>query len=101
MPAWARLEYLGKNGSHMTQTESLLFEKFSSAVVRLDAICDAYLQLGKQEALRQAALNQLPFPTFRLTASKKAPVVIKLQDLADHIDSAHAVAKIQWERSQI
>jgi hypothetical protein len=85
----------------MTSTEIILFKQYASPVVRLDSICDAYLQIGRQEALRQASLNRLPFPTFRLSESRKAPVMIKLTDLARHIDTAHGLAQAQWQHSQI
>jgi hypothetical protein len=69
--------------------------------VPLDEICERYLRLSREEAMRQAALNQLPFPTFRLSPSRKAPILVHLSDLANHIDTSRESAKSAWEHSQV
>jgi hypothetical protein len=84
----------------MTPTELQLLA-IHKGPVPLDDICERYLNLGREEALRRAALNQLPFPTFKLAPSRKAPVLVHLKDLAHHIDESHRCAKESWEHSQV
>lgn len=84
----------------MTPTEIQLLAIYKGPV-QLEEICERYLNLSRNEALRMAALNKLPFPTFRLTESRKAPVLVHLKDLAEHIDASHRCAKEAWEHSQV
>ena len=85
----------------LSPTELKLLLLHRSPAIRLDEICERYLQMGRATALRQAGLNRLPFPTFRLAESQKAPVMVAVADLASHIDLIHNLAKVEWERSQI
>ena len=85
----------------MTDTECKLTALHRSVALRLEDICDTYLQLTKKEALRRAALNQLPFPTFRISSSQKAPVLVSIKDLADHLDTVQVTAKKEWDNSQL
>ena len=85
----------------MTPTEFQLFVQFRDTAIRVDDICQKYLNLTPAEARRRALLNKLPFPTFRLVQSQKAPVMVKLTDLASHIDKQHEVAQRVWEHSQV
>lgn len=85
----------------MSPTEIQLFALHRAPTVPLAEVCEKYLQLSQPEALRRAALHKLPFPTFRLTTSQKGPVMVKLTDLAAHIDSTHEAASAEWEHSQV
>ena len=71
-----------------------------ATVIELDTICDRYLALSPKVARQRAALHTLPFPTFRLTDSAKAPIMVKVSDLARHIDDQHEAAAKSWEHSQ-
>jgi len=84
----------------MTPTEFQLFVLYRAPTVNLDSICDKYLSLSPPEARRRAAMHALPFPTFRLTSSQKAPYMVALKDLAAHIDSTHTEAQRDWDKSQ-
>ena len=53
------------------------------------------------EAAKLAAVNDLPFPTFRLRDSRKAPLMVTVSDLAKHIDSSSECAKKEWDYSQV
>lgn len=53
------------------------------------------------EAAKLAAVNDLPFPTFRLRDSRKAPLMVRVVDLAAHIDSTSKCAKESWENSKV
>jgi hypothetical protein len=82
-------------------TEMQLLALFRQPTVRLEDISDHYLHLSPPVARQRAALNQLPFPTFRLTDSQKAPVMVKISDLAAHIDAKRDTAQAEWEHSQV
>lgn len=81
-------------------TEIHLVALYRATAVELDRISEQYLGLSPKVARQRAALNTLPFPTFRLSESAKAPILVKLKDLADHIDSQHEGAAKSWEHSQ-
>ena len=85
----------------MTPTEFQLFVTYRDTVIPVDSICEKYLNLTPPEARRRALLNKLPFPTFRVVESQKAPIMVKLTDLASHIDRKHKQAEESWEHSQV
>lgn len=85
----------------MTPTEFQLFVQYRDTVIPVDNICEKYLNLTPPEARRRALLNKLPFPTFRMVQSQKAPLMVKLTDLAAHIDKQHESAQESWEHSQV
>lgn len=81
-------------------TTLLLMAQYKQAVIPLKDICEKYFGLSYEKARREASLNQLPVPTVRLADSQKAPLGVRVQDLAELIDQRATVAKQQWERSQ-
>lgn len=81
-----------------TPTELQLLAVYRAPAVSLDAISKEYLNVAPGQARRAASLNQLPFPTFKLSPSQKAPVMVKVSDLAAHIDATHQAAKDEWEK---
>ena len=85
----------------MNQTELRLLVIHDAAAVPLADICVRYLNLSWQKAREAASVNRLPFPTFRLTDSQKAPLMVSVTDLARHIDTRHAEATASWEHSQV
>lgn len=85
----------------MTTTEIQLLATLKAPVVPLGEICERYLGMGEEWALREAALNNLPFPTFRMTPSRKAPVMVSVTDLASHIDARRECATKAWANSQV
>lgn len=85
----------------MTPTELHLLVLYRTAAVRLDEICSTYMNLKPRQAEALAAKNALGVPTFRLRESQKAPRMVKLNDLAEFIDSRAAAARENWETSQV
>jgi hypothetical protein len=81
-------------------TEHRLMAVHRATALRLDDISMAYLGLSPQVARQRAALNDLPFPTFRLSESVKAPILVHVTDLATHIDVQHEKATESWQHSQ-
>ncbi len=51
--------------------------------------------------MKRAARNELPVPTFRLSDSRKAPVMVSCEALGAHIDKVEAGARAAWERTQL
>lgn len=82
-------------------TSLALMSIFKSPAIPLADVCERYLGLGIEEAMRKAARNELPVPTFRLSTSRKAPLMVSAEALGAHIDAAEAEARKQWERSQV
>lgn len=85
----------------MTPTELALLACHRSPVIALEHICKDHLGVGYERACELAALNRLPLPTFRLTESKRAPLMVHYSDLAAFIDSTRETAAASWERSQL
>ena len=52
----------------------------------LSQVCEKYFGLKPSTAEKRAAMGDLPIPTFRVAESQKAPRMIHIQDLANHID---------------
>lgn len=85
----------------MTDTELKLLVLFRQHSVHLETICEHYLGMSPTVARQRAALNTLPFPTFRTGDSAKAPLMVKVADLAAVIDAQHSNARSQWEQAQL
>lgn len=85
----------------MDTTIQMLMKQYPLPTVQLKMIAEEYLGLTPGEAQREANMNRLPIPTFRLRNSQKAPLMIHIQDLATHIDASLAAARTQWNKSQI
>ena len=82
----------------MTMTIFLLAARFDSRpAVELDEVSDMF-GLGKDEAARRASRHMLPVPCFRLTDSQKAPWMVRLDDLARHIDMQRDAANDEAAR---
>lgn len=72
-----------------------------ATVVPLADICGRYLNMGRDAAMKAASLNQLPFPTFRLVDSKRAPVLVSVADLQHVIEIRRVCAMENWTNSQV
>lgn len=67
-------------------TMFLLMAEFNSATVALSDISEKYFGMKPATAEKKALLGELPIPTFRAAESQKAPRMVHIQDLADHLD---------------
>ena len=74
---------------------------YKSPAIPLADVCEKFFALSYEEALKKAARNELPVPTFRLTTSRKAPMMISAEALGTWIDKTEADARALWERSQV
>ncbi|QKJ65266.1 pyocin activator PrtN family protein [Deefgea piscis] len=82
------------------KTAFLLMAQYERATVPLSEIAEQYLGMTVPVAQREALMNNLPIPTFRLRESNKSPLLVHIDDLAEHIDKVRATAKRAWEKSQ-
>lgn len=82
-------------------TSLALMSIYKAPAIPLVEVCERYFSLSYEEALKKAARNELPVPTFRLTNSRKAPMMVSAEALGDWIDKTEAEAKALWQRSQV
>lgn len=85
----------------MTTTVDLLLKVHGGVMIPLADICDRYFACDIRWARQKAALNQLPVPTWRLVDSKKAPLMVRVTDLAEYIDKRGAAEKAEHAKSQL
>lgn len=79
-------------------TELMLFARYEKPYVRLEDICQEFFGLCEKKAKEAAASQRLPVPVVRMTASRKSPMMIKLSDLAEYLDSRHEEYTNTWEK---
>ena len=74
-------------------TTDYLFIKYRSMTVGLlDVAKDYYPHLSKAELLRKAGHQDFPFSVFKLDKSKRAPYLVRVQDLAEALDKEYEIA---------
>lgn len=89
------------NGGIPVITSLALMSIYKSPTIPLQDICERYFSLSYEEALKKAARNELPVPAFRLTSSRKAPMMISAEALGNWIDKTEADAKKLWDHCQV
>ena len=82
-------------------TSLALMSIFKTPTIPLTEVCERYFSLSYEEAKKKAARNELPVPTFRLTNSRKAPLMVSAEALGSWIDKTESDARAMWERSQV
>lgn len=78
----------------------LLMSEFNSIHVPIEHVATKYLSLSRREAMERANKNTLPFPVFRGSESRKAPMLVDLRDVANWLDKIRMVHKKDWEQLQ-
>lgn len=79
----------------MSTTELQLLATYRRTAIPVEQACTDFLGISPDQARRKAALNQLPFATFRLGESQKSPLLVRLSDLAKAIDARAAEAEAE------
>ncbi|MDK9583060.1 pyocin activator PrtN family protein [Lelliottia wanjuensis] len=74
-----------------------LMAEYETVTPALADICEKYLGMKPRTAEDKAALGRLPIPTFRLGDSQKAPRLVHLEDLAQHIEKMRQKAQKEHE----
>lgn len=82
-------------------TTLALMAVYNGPTVHLDKICKEYFGLERADAMKKAAVAELPVPVFRLHRSQKAPYIVHIKDLADLIDKQRENADKTWQRCQV
>lgn len=74
-------------------TVDYLFIKYKAMTVQLlDVAKDYYPHLSKAELLKRAGAQEFPFSVFKLDKSKRAPYLVRVQDLAEALDKQYEIA---------
>jgi hypothetical protein len=82
-------------------TLSILLKRFNyEKVIKLEEICDKYFGINYGTAKKRASKHALPIAAFRLGESQKQPLMVDIDDLANHIDSVSAQANREWNKFQ-
>ncbi|AKE12895.1 pyocin activator PrtN family protein [Serratia liquefaciens] len=74
-------------------TTFLLMAEYETAVIPLSQIAEKYLGMRPATAENKALIGQLSIATFRVGDTQKAPRMVHISDLAEHIDQRRAEAK--------
>lgn len=74
-----------------------LMAEFETVTPALSEICEKYLGVKPATAEKKALLGELALPTFRIGESQKAPRLVHLSDLAEHIDRSRKEARELYE----
>ncbi|MGA8883737.1 MAG: pyocin activator PrtN family protein [Acinetobacter sp.] len=74
-------------------TSDYLFIRYRSMTIELmTVIADYYPHLSKAEALRKANNQEFPFSVFKIDQSKRAPFLVRVEDLANLLDTEYSKA---------
>ena len=82
-------------------TSLALMSLYKAPHIPLRDISQQYFGLSPDEAAKRAARHALPVPTFRLTDSQKAPLMVSCEELGNWIDRRAAEGRSAWERCQV
>lgn len=78
-------------------TVFLLMAEFGTADIPLEKVAPKYLSKSAERANADAARHRLPFPVYR-AGSQKSPYLVRVTDLADHLDKERAKAELEWKK---
>ncbi|KQN46668.1 pyocin activator protein PrtN [Serratia sp. Leaf50] len=78
-------------------TTFLLMAEFETATIALSDVAERYFGMKPATAEVKASRGQFPVPTFRANDSQKAPRMIHIQDLAEHLDLQRKKGKDLFE----
>ncbi|WP_022944354.1 pyocin activator PrtN family protein [Pseudoalteromonas ruthenica] len=70
---------------------------FNSPTVPLREICKEYLGIEPKTAEQKAKAAALPFPTFKLRDSERAPTMVNVTDLGAYLQSRYDQARDEWQ----
>ncbi|WP_087024458.1 pyocin activator PrtN family protein [Thaumasiovibrio subtropicus] len=79
-------------------TNFALLARFGSPTVELRNVCQEFFGITPKTAEQKVKACDFPVPTFKLRDSERSPTLIKIEDLAKHIDECYAAAKHEWQQ---
>lgn len=75
------------------KTTYMLLAEFDKACICLDDLIEhGYLDMSRKTANALASTNKLPFPTFRIIESQKAPYMVHIEEFAKWVDACNKSA---------
>jgi len=77
-----------------------LLARFESPLIPLESICEEFLGLKAKTAESKAKACSLPFPTLKLRDSERSPTMVKVEDLAAHIEKQYEESQKNWNSVQ-
>ncbi|MHA2769202.1 pyocin activator PrtN family protein [Vibrio harveyi] len=78
-------------------TNFALLARFESPTVELKQISQEFFGITPKTAEQRAKARNFPIPTFKLRDSERSPTLVKIEDLANHIDRQYEQAKNEWQ----
>ncbi len=78
-------------------TNFALLARFESPTVELKQVCQEFFGITPKTAEQRAKAYDFPIPTFKLRDSERSPTLVKIEDLAKHIDRQYEQAKNEWQ----
>lgn len=81
-------------------TNFALLARFGSPSIQLEEVCEEFFGITVKTAKQRIKGQNFPVPTFRLTESERAPVLIQVEDLAKYIDTRYSEALAEWQSVQ-
>ena len=78
------------------KTADALIARYGGRDVPLSDVCERYFGVSPEIAARNAAKGTLPIPCYRASASRKAPLLVRVDDLAEILDSRYEKARSTW-----
>jgi hypothetical protein len=79
-------------------TNFALLARFGTPVINLKDVCQEFFGITPKTAKQKIKALDFPVPTFTLVKSERAPVFIKVEDLAAYIDEQYKQASHDWQR---
>lgn len=81
-------------------TNFALLARFGTPAIQLEEVCEEFFGITVKTAKQRIKGQNFPVPTFRLTESERAPVLIQVEDLAKYIDTRYSEALAEWQSVQ-
>jgi hypothetical protein len=78
------------------KTADALIARYGGRDVPLAEICERYFGVSPEIAARNAAKGTLPVPAYRASESRKSPLLVRVDDLAQVLDARYERARSTW-----
>ncbi len=78
-------------------TQFALLARFESTTIELKRVSQEFFGITPRTAEQRAKACSFPIPTFKLRDSERSPTLVKIEDLAAHIDKQYELAKSEWQ----
>lgn len=76
--------------------EFALLARFGSPVVELKEVCDEFFGISPKTAQARVNEHRFPVPTFKAEDSQRCPTLVRVSDLAQHLEKRYEASKTDW-----